>query len=199
MQSKDPLTLQRLIDHLRKLPGVGVRTAERFAFDLLGWKKTDLAEFSALLSSLSTKIFTCQTCGCFAEDNACAFCVKSRDPSSLCIIASAKDAYAIEKTASFKGFYHVIEHLVSPLDGRSAAHIRLDRIEERLRSLGANELILAFDSTLEGDATALYLQQKLAHLQLVISRPAFGLPVGTHLEYTDTTTLARSLFARRTM
>jgi recombination protein RecR len=200
MNSKYPEALQALITYLRKFPGVGTRTAERFAFELLKWKSSDLQELGSLLSELQIKVLTCQTCGCLTGEGPCRFCNQTtRDGASLCILSTPRDAYAIEETRSFRGLYHVIEHLLSPLDGRHAAAIRIDRIEERIRKHQVKEVILAFDSTLEGDATALYLKQQLSQFPISISRLAFGLPVGSNLEYIDSGTLAKALSGRQSI
>ncbi len=200
MNPKYPETLQALIAHLRKLPGVGTRTAERFAFELLKWKEGDLADFGSLLASVPNKILNCKTCGCLTQEGHCRFCDPTlRDPTSLCILSSPRDAYAIEETRTFRGLYHVIEHLLSPLDGRHTSALRVDRIEERIQVHQVKEIILAFDSTLEGDATALFLKQQLSKYSVSISRLAFGLPVGSNLEYIDSGTLAKALSGRQSM
>jgi recombination protein RecR len=202
MQCKYPETLQALISHLKKLPGVGLRTAERFAFELLRWKPEQLVTFGLQLSSLPQNITSCQTCGCLQnrDESTCQFCNPSlRDTTSLCILSSPRDVYSIEETRAFKGLYHVIEHLLSPLDGRHASSLRIDRIGQRIERHGIKEVILAFDSTLEGDTTALYLKEQLASYSISISRLAFGLPVGSSLEYIDGGTLARALFGRQTV
>jgi recombination protein RecR len=202
MQCKYPETLSALISYLKKLPGIGTRTAERFAFELLRWKPEQLTAFGLQISSLPYNIVACQTCGCLKNHNesTCNFCNTTlRDPSSLCILSSPRDVYSIEETRAFKGLYHVIEHLLSPLDGRHATSLRIDRIAQRIEQNGVKEIILAFDSTLEGDTTALYLKEQLAAYSIPISRLAFGLPVGSSLEYIDGGTLARALFGRQTI
>jgi recombination protein RecR len=197
MAQKFPEDLLSLIAHLKKLPGVGTKTAERFAFEFLSWDAHTLASLSDTLKTLHEKISPCPTCGCLTDQGLCQFCAPTRDPSSLCLIASPRDAYALEETHSYRGLYHVIEHLLSPLDNRHASTLRLDRIEARLGPV--REIIIALDSTLEGDTTALYLKNALTRPNLSISRLAFGLPIGTTLEYTDPTTLARSLLGRQTI
>jgi recombination protein RecR len=196
MAQKYPETLQTLISYLKKLPGVGTRTAERFAFELIGWTPEELQEMGDLLKEVPKKIIPCTICGCLTQENSCQFC-ENRDGSSLCLISSPRDAYAIEETRVYRGLYHVIEHLLSPLDGRHAAHLRLDRIEEKIAAHPIKEVILAFDSTLEGDTTALYLKQQLSKYPISISRLAFGLSVGSTLEYTDSGTLSRALSGRQ--
>ena len=198
MAQKYPEDLLALIAHLKKLPGVGVKTAERFAFEFLSWPQKDLTAISATLNIIQEKIPPCTTCGCLTDQGSCRFCnLDARDPTSLCILASARDVYAIEETRTFRGIYHVVEHLLSPLDGRHASALRVDRIEARIEKHGCKEVILAFDSTLEGDTTALYLKNQLEHKNIPISRLAFGLPVGSSLEYIDGGTLARAFAGRQ--
>ena len=197
---KYPETLNTLIAYLRKFPGVGTRTAERFAFELLRWKPEQIKELGSLFLDLPNKIIPCACCGCLTQEGACKFCDPSlREGTVLCILSSPRDAYAIEETRYFKGYYHIIEHLLSPMDGRNANAIRLDRIEQRIEQHGIKEVVLAFDSTLEGDTTALYLKQELAKLPVSISRLGVGLPVGSSLEYIDGGTLAKALSGRQTI
>lgn len=199
MAQKFPEALLSLIAYLKKLPGVGTRTAERFAFELLGWDTHALASLGTTLQEIQEKIPPCSTCGCLTDQGSCRFCAPNRDTSTLCILASAKDAYALEETQNYRGLYHVIEHLLSPLDGRHTNTLRLDRIEARIAQHNIREIIIAFDSTLEGDTTAHYLKNALAKPHLSLSRLAFGLPVGTTLEYTDSGTLTRALLGRQTI
>lgn len=197
---KFPTDLLTLIAHLKKLPGVGARTAERFAFELLSWPQESLQDLGHLLESIQSKLPACASCGCLTDAGVCRFCnLELRDPSSLCILASARDVYAIEETKAYKGLYHVVEHLLSPLDGRHASTIRVDRIKQRIEQTGVKEVILAFDSTLEGDTTALYLKNQLHQENLSISRLAFGLPIGSSLEYIDGGTLTRALVGRQNL
>jgi recombination protein RecR len=197
---KYPETLNTLISYLRKLPGVGTRTAERFAFELLRWKPEQIKELGALFGELPSKIVACTLCGCLTQEGHCKFCdPRLREGNSLCILASPRDAYAVEETRYFRGYYHIIEHLLSPLDGRHANAIRLDRIEQRIEQHGITEIVLAFDSTLEGDTTALYLKQELSKFPVSISRLGVGLPVGSSLEYIDGGTLAKAFSGRQTL
>lgn len=195
---KFPEDLLSLVAHLKKLPGVGTRTAERFAFEFLSWEPSMLKALGETLIGLREKIPPCSVCGCLTDKGVCRFC-KNRDSHSLCILSSARDAYAVEETGAYKGLYHVIEHLLSPLDGRHANTIRLDRIEKRIEEHQISEIIIAFDSTLEGDTTALYLKNHLARPNLSISRLAFGLPVGSSLEYIDGGTLSRAFAGRQSL
>lgn len=194
-----PNELLILISHLKKLPGVGTKTAERFAFEFLSWPNSDLIALGNTLQTIQQKISPCPDCGCLTpEPNACHFCQSTeRDTSQLCILSSPRDVYAIEGTRSYRGLYHIIEHLLSPLDGRHISTIRLDKIEARIERHSISEVIIAFDSTLEGDTTALYLKNLLAKPNVKVSRLAFGLPVGSSLEYIDSGTLTRSLIGRQ--
>lgn len=194
-----PAPLLQLIERLKKLPGVGIRSAERYAFHLLKWKPSEIRALGQDLSSLQENIRNCPECGCLAEKDSCFFCQASnRDQSSICILASPKDAYAIEETREYRGLYHVLNALLSPMEGRGPDDLNLTTLIERIKVNQSEEVIIALDSTLEGDATSLYLQQELSKIpSLRISRLAFGLPMGSALEYADGGTLALALSGRR--
>lgn len=195
---KYPQDLTLLISHLRKLPGVGLKTAERFAFELLNWKEKDLQLFATHLKELPQKITPCTECGCLTQQGLCPFCSsEKREKTQLCLLSSAKDVYAMEETHSYKGLYHVIENLISPIHAQHADTLRTDRIEKRIEIYGIQEVIFAFDSTLEGDATALYLKNHFQSWDLTLSRLAFGLPLGSNLDYVDGGTLAKALVGRQ--
>ncbi len=196
--AKYPLPLVHLMALLKKLPGVGSKTAERFAFHLLDWPSEELSHFSELARTLKETIVHCDTCRCIKENETCTFCdTTMRDTSLLCIISSAKDAYAFEETRTYKGLYHVLGGLLSPLDGKTPDHLDLPRLRQRLAAHGVQEVILALDSTIEGDATALFLKDELQRLGVRVTRLAFGLPIGSPLEYIDGSTLSRALSGRQ--
>ena len=198
--SKYPSALNKLIILLKKLPGVGTRTAERFAFHLLQGKQEDLDQLSFALSHLKKQVHHCPICRCFKEESECSFCSPaSRDPTKLCIIASAKDAYLIDWTGSYQGLYHVIGGLISPIQGRGSASLDLEALYSRLAGSEIKEVILALDSTLEGDTTSLYLKEELLKRGLSVSRLAFGIPIGSPLDFIDNGTLARALIGRQNM
>jgi len=190
-----PAPLEALITYLRRFPGVGRKTAERYAFDLLSWDPSHLSSLGAHLGKLPSLVLSCAVCGCLIDGNHCRFCASSRDSSLLCIVATAREAYSIEETGRYKGLYHVLGTLISPLEGKTADCIDLPRLKNRLSSV--QEIIIALDSTLEGDATSLYLKDELAPLSIPISRLAFGLPVGSSLEYIDEGTLSRAFQGRQ--
>lgn len=194
---KYPSHLLRLIDVLKKLPGVGTKSAERFAFDLISWNPSKIEEMAEAIKLCPSLLKHCHECGCLANADACYFCTSapSRLPS-LCIVAMPRDVFAIESTHEFKGVYHVLGALLSPIEGTGPEKMNIQKLKKRIISLNIEELIIALDSTLEGDATSLYLKQELEPLNLSLSRLAFGLPMGSSLDYVDGGTLARALSAR---
>jgi recombination protein RecR len=193
-----PAELTALISFLKKLPGVGSKTAERFAFQLLNWKEEELSQLGASLATLKEKIHHCSECGCLMDSGYCSFChTQKRDQHILCIIASAKDAFTLEETHSFQGLYHVLGALLSPMDGRTVERLSLNSLKKRIAERGVKEVIIALDSTLEGDTTALYLKQELSDLGLSVFRLAFGLPIGSSLDFVDGGTLARALTGKQ--
>lgn len=194
---KYPTDLSSLIANLKKLPGVGNVTAERFAFQLLKWKEEELDQLGILLKELKKRVLNCPTCGCISSLEGCYFCGPNRKRSSICIVSSPKDAFAIEATHSYDGLYHIIESLLSPLDGQGLEGLRLEKLLIRIKQENISEIILALDSTLEGDATALFLKNQLEPLNLKISRLAFGLPIGSSLEYVDGGTLTQAFQGRQ--
>lgn len=194
-----PSELTALIAYLKKLPGVGRKTAERFAFTLLDWELEELKNFSNKLATLKEKITSCSHCGCLKDAKDCSFCqAPNRDPSLICLVSSPRDVYAIEETHAFKGFYHVIGGLLSPLEGRSIDQLDLEKLENRIKENPIQEVIIAFDSTLEGDATALFLKQRLDALGVKTTRLAFGLPMGSSLDFVDYGTLEKAFTGRHT-
>lgn len=194
---KYPPHLLRLIDVLRKLPGVGTKSAERFAFEIINWPKHQIEEIADVMKLTPSMLMHCAECGCLTDSAACYFCTTAHTRlPSLCIVAMPRDVFAIESTHEFKGQYHVLGALLSPLEGVGPEKLNLQKLKRRISNLNIEELIVALDSTLEGDATSLYLKQELEPLKLSISRLAFGLPMGSSLDYVDGGTLARALSAR---
>lgn len=192
-----PLSLQKVIEYFKKLPGVGNKSAERFAFQLLDWDKTQLKEMGELLHMLKDKIALCAECGSLTEERQCRFCTEERQASGkLCVIGSPKDVFAIEKTREYRGLYHVLGGLLSPMEGLGPEKLTIPKLIERIRAHQIEELIIAVDSTLEGDATALFLKRELEPLNINITRLAFGIPMGSSLDYVDGGTLARALMGR---
>ena len=195
-----PVHLVKIIDSFKRLPGVGNRSAERFAFQLLDWKPEYLHEMAALLRELPVKLRHCSECSCLIGEESCPFCRPERAAAqSLCIIASPRDVFAIEQTGEFKGLEHVLGALLSPLDGIGPEKLPIALLKERIATHQISEIVMALDATLEGDATSLYLKRALESEGVHISRLAFGLPIGSSLDYVDGGTLARALSARAKM
>lgn len=192
-----PKHLLQLIEALKQLPGVGNKTAERYAFHMMEWDSRRLDKTAELISEIPDKLKQCGNCGCLVDDDRCAFCNSARkERGIMCVIASAKDVFAIEQTHQFQGVYQVLGSLISPLEGKGPDLLPLDKMKERIRELSINEVVIALDSTLEGDATSLYLKRELEPLQVDVSRLALGLPMGSSLDYVDGGTLARAFSGR---
>ncbi len=191
-----PDHLLKLIAIFKKLPGVGSKSAERFAFHLLDWPEEKLLEMGQTITSTKRNLKNCSECGFIIEEQ-CPICSDSgRETTTLCVVASPKDIFLIEQTHSFQGHYHVLGSLLSPLHGMAPPPHSIEKLKERAQRLGVEEMIFALDSTLEGDATALFLKKELEPLQLRTSRLALGLPMGSSLDYIDGGTLARALAGR---
>jgi recombination protein RecR len=196
--TKLPQPLQKLIGHLRKFPGVGSKTAERYAFQLLEWEAPSVEQLAESLKNLRQEITPCPSCNCLKTEDTCEFCsTDKRETSILCIVSSPKDIYPIEEMRSFRGLYHVLEALFSPLDGNNIEKINISKIKKRIDTHQIKDVILALDSTLEGDATALYLKEEMKNWDVSISRLAFGIPLGSSFEYVDPGTLARAFLGRQ--
>ncbi len=193
-----PSALEELIQELSRLPGVGPKTAQRLAFHIL---RSDLVRAEALaraIESVKTRISYCERCWNIAEGPLCTICLSARrDPSALCVVESALDLLAIERTSEYRGLYHVLHGVISPIDGVGPEDIHVPELVERVRAGGVREVIIATDSDIEGEATAVYLGRALSSLGVEVTRPAHGLPVGGDLEYADELTLARALSGRR--
>lgn len=196
---KYPAHLLKVIDVLKKLPGVGSRSAERFAFQLLNWKPEQLLEMSEIVKDIPQKLHYCPDCGCLCDEVSCAFCIDARQSTGfLCIIASPRDAFSIDSTGEYRGLYHVLGGVLSPMEGIGPEKLNLPQLKSRIARLNIKEIVIALDSTIEGDATSLYLKQELGPLGVEISRLAFGLPIGSSLDFVDGGTLARA-FSGRTL
>lgn len=192
-----PSHLLKLMQVLKKFPGVGNKSAERFAFHLLSWPAEHLKEFGDVVLTTKERLKQCGECGCLIDKPKCDLCdISKRKTHIICVIASAREVFSIEATREYNGLYHVLGGVLSPLDNRGPEHLTTNKLKERIVSLGIEEVIIALDSTLEGDATSLFLKNELAPLSLQVSRLAFGLPIGSALEYVDGGTLARAFVGR---
>lgn len=190
--------VQNLIDELGRLPGVGPKSAQRIAFHILNADAADMARLANAISTVKTSVSFCEECGNVSETKLCTICRdEHRDPSVLCVVEESKDVVAIERTRSFTGRYHVLGGAINPLAGVGPEQLRIRELVSRLADERIQEIILAMDPNLEGEATATYLSRMLVPLGVRLSRLASGLPVGGDLEYADEITLGRALEGRR--
>jgi recombination protein RecR len=193
-----PEPLERLIQELSRLPGIGPKTAQRLAFHLLRVDRVRADALASAIEAVKARIGYCERCHNIAEGPLCAICSSARrDASVLCVVESAFDVLAIERTAEFSGLYFVLHGVISPIDGVGPEQLHVPQLLDRVREEGIAEVIVATDADIEGEATAVYLQRALAPLGARVTRPAHGLPVGGDLEYADELTLARAMAGRR--
>ena len=190
--------VQNLIDELGRLPGVGPKSAQRIAFYILNSDASDMARLTNAISTVKSSVSFCEICGNVSETKQCAICRDDRrDPGLICVVEESKDVVAIERTRSFTGRYHVLGGAINPLAGLGPEQLRIRELVSRLADERIQEIILAMDPNLEGEATATYLSRMLVPLGIRLSRLASGLPVGGDLEYADEITLGRALEGRR--
>lgn len=196
MQYSKPLA--RLIEEFQKFPGVGPKSAQRMAFYLLKMPSEEVKKFTHSILDAKEKIKYCRTCFNMSSQDPCEICSDdSRDHNTICVIAETKDLIALERTKEYKGTYHVLQGVISPLDGIGPDDLRIKELMERVRTDNIQEIILALNPSVEGEATSLYLSRIFKPIGLKVTRIAFGLPVGGDLEYADEVTLARALEGRR--
>jgi recombination protein RecR len=190
--------IQELIDELSRLPGVGPKSAQRIAFHLLQTEDDQANTLAQVLLEVKERVRFCEICGNVAEEVQCNIC---RDPrrtkTAICVVEESKDVQAIERTREFRGTYHVLGGAISPIEGIGPDNLRIKELMARLGNPEIQEIIIATDPNLEGEATATYLTRMLSPLGITISRLASGLPVGGDLEYADEVTLGRAFEGRR--
>ena len=190
-----PKSANALIEQLSRLPGVGRKTAQRLAFYILKSDNEDIKNLSEAITNIKKNIIFCDYCGIMTENTICEICTDSdREDSVICVVEEPQDIYAFEKTNSFKGRYHVLGGVLSPLDGVGPDDLNLKSLYERVEH--GMEIILATNPSIEGDTTSLYLAKMLEKLGAKVTRLARGIPVGSDLEYTDELTLARAMEGR---
>lgn len=195
--TRRPQSLTTLIAYLKKLPGIGERTAERLAFWLLKAPEDDVVGLAGAIAHIKEAIRFCPECGGLAEEVPCAFCSDpKRDASVVCVVEAPDDLYAIERTGVFNGHYHVLQGVIAPLDGIGPEDLHIGPLEERCRSGRVREVILATSPTTEGEATALYLARRLEPLGVVVTRIARGVPMGGDIQYADKMTLGKAIEGR---
>ncbi len=192
--------VQELIDELGRLPGIGPKSAQRIAFHILQTESFDVSRLASVLIEVREKVRFCEICGNVTQEVTCSICRDPRrDATSICVVEEAKDVVAIERTREFKGLYHVLGGAISPIDGIGPDNLRIRQLMTRLADNTVQEVIIATDPNLEGEATATYLTRLLSALEIKVTRLASGLPVGGDLEYADEVTLGRAFEGRRTV
>ncbi len=195
MQYTKPLA--RLIEEFQKLPGIGPKSAQRMAFHILKMPSAEVQKFCDAIIYAKEKIKYCRTCFNMSSEDPCEICSdERRDKHTICVVSETRDLIALERTREYKGLYHVLQGVISPLDGISPDDLRVKELLNRLGS-DIEEIILALNPSVEGEATSLYLSRLIKPLGIKVTRIAFGLPVGADLEYADEVTLAKALEGRR--
>jgi recombination protein RecR len=190
--------VQALIDELGRLPGVGPKSAQRIAFYLLKMPREDAQRLARAITDAKERVSWCRRCWNIADGELCQICRdERRDDTVLCVVEEPRDIVALERTAEFRGRYHVLQGAISPIEGIGPEQLRVKELLTRIRDEGVEEVILATNPNIEGEATAMYLARMLKPAGLKVTRLASGLPVGGDLEYADEVTLGRALEGRR--
>ena len=190
--------LERLTEKFRKLPGVGKRSAERMAYKILDMSDAEAEDFANVILDAKRSVGKCRVCFNLCQGEICGICAdKDRDPTVICVLEDARAAASLEKVREYRGLYHVLEGTISPMDGIGPDKLRIKELLDRLKEGSVQEIIIATNSTVEGETTAMYLAKLLRPLGLKITRLAYGIPVGGELDHADEVTLARAIDGRR--
>jgi recombination protein RecR len=191
-------SVENLINEFRKLPGIGPKSAKRIVFYLLKLSKGDVSKLSQALIDMKEKVKICKYCYNLTEEDVCSICRdQSRDKKKICIVEEVSDLIIIEKTGEYRGLYHILGALLSPIENIGPREIRIPALLERIKADNTEEVIMALNPTVEGESTAMYLKKILSPLGVRITRLASGLPVGGDLEYADEVTIGRAITDRR--
>lgn len=193
-----PESIKSLIESFKYLPGIGEKTAERLAFSVLDLEEEQVELFSECLNDVKNKIHKCENCNTLTEDELCYICSDdTRDSNMLCVVDDCKSVFLFEKLGMFNGKYHVLDGLISPLDGINPEDIGIDKLLNRIEKEKFNEIIFAFKPSIEGETTSLYIKKVLDGLNIKVTRLASGVPIGADIEYVDSLTLERALNDRK--
>lgn len=191
------VSLEKLIEEFRKMPSVGVKSAERMAYYILGLDDSETKSLVDAINNAHTSIHTCNVCCNLTEGEKCNICANpNRDNSIICVVENPRDVTAFERTHEYKGTYHVLHGIISPMNGVGPDNIRIKELISRMADDSVNEVIMATNPTAEGEATAMYIARLLKPMGIKVSRLAYGIPVGSDLEYADEVTLSRALQGR---
>ncbi len=185
----------KLINEFSKLPGVGKKTAQRYAYKIIDMPESEARAFADAILGVKRKVRYCKVCGNFTEEETCGIC-RTRDQSVICVVKEPKDVLAIEKLHEYKGVYHVLHGVIDPLSGIGPNDIRIRELLSRIQSGDVKEVIVATNPDVSGDATAMYLAKLIKPLDVTVTRLAHGIPIGSEIEYTDDVTLARAFVER---
>lgn len=186
----------RLINEFSKLPGVGKKSAQRYAYKVINMTESEAQEFAAAILNVKKKVKYCKVCGNFTEEDECDIC-KQRDGRVICVVKEPKDVIALEKLHEFKGVYHVLHGVINPMEGVGPNDIRIRELLARIGEGKVEEVILATNPDVEGDATAMYIAKLVKPLGVKVTRLAHGIPIGSEIEYTDDVTLSRAFIERK--
>lgn len=198
--SSNPIALEKLIEQFERFPGIGRKTAQKMAFFVLSLQKEEAEEFSRAILVAHEKIKRCRICKNLTDETECKICKNiSRDKKVICVVEDTRDLLAFERTHEYSGSYHVLGGLISPLDGIGPEDLFVKELLERIKNDEVSEIIMATNPTVEGEATALYLSRIIKPLGVKVTRLAYGIPVGSDLEYADDITLFKALEGRREM
>ncbi len=198
MQYRYPESLANLIKYLATLPGIGPKTAQRLAFHLLNESEENALGLARAIPEARAKVRRCLVCGNLTDGRFCAICEDTdRDRSVICVVEQTRDIFAMERSRSYNGLYHILHGTISPLEGRGPEQLNIAALMNRLREGGVKEVVMATNSTVEGETTALYLARLIKPLEIRVTRIAHGIPVGGDLEYADEATLAQALCGRK--
>ena len=193
-----PNSLRNLIESFKYLPGIGEKTAERLAFSVLSLDEEQAELFAESLLDVKKKIHPCVCCNALTENDLCFVCSDlTRDKKTLCVVEDTRNVFLFEKLGMFHGYYHVLNGLISPLDGVNPEDIGIDKLLNRITSDNFKEVIFAFKPSIEGETTALYIKKILSDMNVVVTRLASGVPIGADMEYVDSLTLERALKDRK--
>ncbi len=193
-----PAALQELADCFARLPGIGAKTAQRLAFYMLSLPKEEAEGFAAAILAAKTTVHTCPVCQNLTDRELCPICDDDgRDKGLICVVAEPKDVIAMERSREFRGVYHVLHGVISPLSHVTQDDIRIRELLARIRQGGVREVIMATNPDTEGEATAMYISRLLRPMEVKVTRLAYGIPVGSQLEYADEVTLSRALEGRQ--
>lgn len=192
-----PDSLNELIESFKKLPGIGEKTAERLAFSVMNMDNDTVILFSDSLKNVKSKIKKCTVCGNITENDICDICKnEARDNNIICVVEDAKNVISLEKMGSYNGKYHVLNGLISPMDGKGPDDISIDSLINRVKKDDIKEVIIAISPTLEGETTSLYITKLLENTNVIVSKIAYGIPMGADMEYLDPMTLSMALLNR---